>query len=835
MKYNYNIYILLLLFIVLPGSFVYSMGEPIKKSYDDTNLSYIIESLAEKSKDKNKNNLSERAKFARTALHYAKKTQNNEIIIKAYLTYADILITKGNYGKAIYLLNELDDKIFYSINDSLKVELLNEKGIAYHLAGFDNKAFECYYKALELANQKSLLENKVLVLNNLGSLYEKNNDRAKAIQYFNSAHKLAEQHGYRKLTINSLINIGRASNVEFYSDSTLIILKNTYEESKDIDYHIGLINSALALSKKLLLIKEFPEALKFINEAEENLKYVNEPILNAGVYFYKGEIMAGLDDNEKAVQYFKRSLEVAGESDKFDLIRNNYKRIADIYSKMDKDHEALFYIGLYSDYNQKIENIREEDIVGIAKRGLYLYSNESTTNIESDHKVRFNLFVLLTIFILGVFIVSIFYLFKKIKIKKKQITQLQESVTERDKNKRALKFSESKYYSLIRALNEGLVYLDSENNILFLNEKACNILGGIFDDLINRSIYEFIVEEEDIKTLRDRKELKKKGITDRHDIKIKKVQGDVIWVRISLSPLFDEKNQWIGNVGMLSDITERIKYDNSMKELTASLNQKIKQLDCLYDISDITSIPGITFEDIFVKSLSIIPYGLKYSHDACVEIVFENKKFRSDNFVETQWSYVVPIKVQKKKLGHIRVCYIEEKPFVNKDPFHFNEKILVKNIAEKLGQVIEAKNMKGELNKSKHKLELTQKTANIGNWEWDIIRNRKYFSESFFNVLEMPAENRFFFDDEMLFKIIHNDDKKYLKNVFDRVLNYDFSDLNFDLRFIKPNGNIKNIRFTGDVIKDVNDKPAIIIFAVEDITEQNKKAKIKKSITGENG
>ncbi len=422
-----------------------------------------------------------------------------------------------------------------------------------------------------------------------------------------------------------------------------------------------------------------------------------------------------------------------------------------------------------------------------------------------------------------VFLFTAVLYMKKYREKKNHMEKLQRSLQEKEKTNSAIEFGENKLYDLVHVLNEGFMYIDTNDKISYLNEKVCLIFGGNYNDLINRSIYDFFLDQKDAKIYNEKKYLKEKGKADQYDLQIRQMGGEPRWVRISVSPLPDNDNNRIGSVCIITDITERKEYDKSMKELTANLNQKIKQLNCLYDISDLTSVPGITFEEIFVKSLDIIPFGLKYSHDTCVEIVFESREYRSDNFEETQWCYVVPIKVQKKKLGHIRVCYTEEKPFINKDPFHFNEKILIKNIAEKLGQVIEAKNMENTLKESKLKLTLTQKVTKTGSWEWDVFANRKIFSDSFFNVLDVPVEKRFFFDDEAFFKMIHPDDKEHVQSLFNKISNYEFNTLEFKSRVIQDNGVIKHVLFNGDIIKDDNNEPSKLIFTIRNITKQGKK------------
>lgn len=438
--------------------------------------------------------------------------------------------------------------------------------------------------------------------------------------------------------------------------------------------------------------------------------------------------------------------------------------------------------------------------------------------------------------LIGIVIIGFFGIKKHIE-NKKYIERLQKSVKETEEAKRALKYSEGKYLSLIRTLNEGFIFTDTNNKISFLNKKACEILGSDSEDIINKSIYKFLLTPEDVRIYNEKQELRKNGASCQFELQIKRSDSEPIWVNISESPILDDNNKWSGSVAIIVDITERKNYDQGMRELTANLNQKVKQLNCLYDISDLTSIPGITFEEIFLKSLDIIPFGLKYTHDACVEIIFEDQVFRSTNFKETKWSYTVPIKVQKKKLGHIRVLYIEEKPFIHKDPFHFNEKILIKNIAEKLGQVIESKNMENALKESKCILALAHKVARVGDWEWNLNSNKKIFSDSFFEILEMPIEKRYFFDEEMFFKMLLPEERKHVKNIFKKISRHDFSILKFEAGFMPFDGNIKYISFTGEVFRDENQKPLRVIFITKDISEEiiaKKENQVKKTIIDKN-
>jgi PAS domain S-box-containing protein len=299
--------------------------------------------------------------------------------------------------------------------------------------------------------------------------------------------------------------------------------------------------------------------------------------------------------------------------------------------------------------------------------------------------------ILITLVVAWVLTVILF-LMRRNQEKKKYIRLLETHLLEKAETSNALQRSEERYEQLIHNMNEGLIFTDAENIIRFANARACSILMGSPGSLPGKGLNTFVLGETPVLRLPGREDKPQARTPHREEVQMVRGDGEVIWACLSISyPAMGNAGQG-GAVIVMTDITEKKNAEHNLNEITVDLNQKIKQLNCLFDISDITGAPGISFDDIFERCLEIIPNGLKYSHDVCTEISFGDKRYASASYIETPWSFSVPIRAQKKKLGQIRVGYLEEKPRIKKDPFHINEKILLKNIAEKLGQIIEARN-----------------------------------------------------------------------------------------------------------------------------------------------
>ncbi|MEE4176904.1 MAG: PAS domain-containing protein [Bacteroides sp.] len=277
--------------------------------------------------------------------------------------------------------------------------------------------------------------------------------------------------------------------------------------------------------------------------------------------------------------------------------------------------------------------------------------------------------------------------------KKKYLSLLERYLGEMERINGTLRESEQKCQQLMDHLDEGFLQVNEKGFILFANLRAAMIIGLPIEKILHQPIPSWLISgNQHPLTLKGsiRKGLK---FVDQ----VQAVRGNKIhWYRLKCHYQATQKGE-PGAAIILSDMTEKLAIEEKLQQLTVDTNGLNRQINCLFDISDISGVPNITYNEIFERSLEIIPNGLKFSHDCWVEIVFESKRFVSKNFRETPWNFTAPIKIRKKKLGHVRVGYLEEKPKSSRDAFHMNEKLLIKNIAEKLGQVIELMNIESQL------------------------------------------------------------------------------------------------------------------------------------------
>ena len=150
------------------------------------------------------------------------------------------------------------------------------------------------------------------------------------------------------------------------------------------------------------------------------------------------------------------------------------------------------------------------------------------------------------------------------------------------------------------------------------------------------------------------------------------------------------------------EISERgLKESRSeLEKLTFQLGERVKELNCLYAISNVVELRGVSIEEILQETVDLIPRAWQYPDITCCRITIHHRAFTTSPFRETPWKQSQHIVVQGSVIGSLDVYYLEEKPFHDEGPFLKEERSLIKVIAERIGEIIERKEAEKALRKS---------------------------------------------------------------------------------------------------------------------------------------
>ncbi len=125
----------------------------------------------------------------------------------------------------------------------------------------------------------------------------------------------------------------------------------------------------------------------------------------------------------------------------------------------------------------------------------------------------------------------------------------------------------------------------------------------------------------------------------------------------------------------------------ALRKRTHDLDERVKELDCLYGISALAERSDLSFEEMLQGTVALIPPAWQYPEIACARVMLQGQEFVTENFRETVWKQATDIRMADEPIGALEVCYLEERPEGDEGPFLKEERYLIDAIAERLGAI----------------------------------------------------------------------------------------------------------------------------------------------------
>jgi PAS domain S-box-containing protein len=129
------------------------------------------------------------------------------------------------------------------------------------------------------------------------------------------------------------------------------------------------------------------------------------------------------------------------------------------------------------------------------------------------------------------------------------------------------------------------------------------------------------------------------------------------------------------------------KYERSKMELT--LDKRVKELRCLYDIASITGTPDNSVREKFSEIVNILPRAFQHPEIAFAQITLNGDSFKTGNHRKTDQKIAADIIMLGSRVGAVEVGYVKTPPATDNGLFSKEEKLLLDAVAERLGAIAE--------------------------------------------------------------------------------------------------------------------------------------------------
>lgn len=157
-----------------------------------------------------------------------------------------------------------------------------------------------------------------------------------------------------------------------------------------------------------------------------------------------------------------------------------------------------------------------------------------------------------------------------------------------------------------------------------------------------------------------------------------------------------------------------MKNKNDLRFTEIALRERVKELACLYGISELAQQDNLPADQFLQNTLKLIPPAWQYPEFTAAKITLDNHSFNSDISKESLYKQSEEIVINGQHRGEIEVFYLKAMPEADEGPFLKEERKLIQAIARKIALIIERKEALEEKQKLYEQIRHADRLATIG-------------------------------------------------------------------------------------------------------------------------
>ncbi|MBL4657804.1 MAG: PAS domain S-box protein, partial [Flavobacteriales bacterium] len=133
--------------------------------------------------------------------------------------------------------------------------------------------------------------------------------------------------------------------------------------------------------------------------------------------------------------------------------------------------------------------------------------------------------------------------------------------------KEKLEASEKQYRQLVENVNEGIIKFDLNEVITYVNRPFCEMVGYTAKELLGKVGHDLLVAtKESRKIVSNAIKERKRGKSSKYEVQLCTKSGILIWASMNGTPIFDDKGNFEGSMGIVTDITDIKKNQEELKQ-----------------------------------------------------------------------------------------------------------------------------------------------------------------------------------------------------------------------------------------------------------------------------
>jgi PAS domain S-box-containing protein len=161
-------------------------------------------------------------------------------------------------------------------------------------------------------------------------------------------------------------------------------------------------------------------------------------------------------------------------------------------------------------------------------------------------------------------------------------------ITERKQAEETLRESEERFRRVVETMEVGLGAIDENGVLTYVNEYLARMLGYSIDEMIGRSTLDFYYDEQSRKEQEKIFKKRKTGMRDpaSYEVTWRRKDGQKVYSILSPTPMFDADGHYTGSFAIHTDITERKRMEEALRESEEKFRTFMETASDLMHISD---------------------------------------------------------------------------------------------------------------------------------------------------------------------------------------------------------------------------------------------------------
>ena len=153
------------------------------------------------------------------------------------------------------------------------------------------------------------------------------------------------------------------------------------------------------------------------------------------------------------------------------------------------------------------------------------------------------------------------------------------NITDKKKAEEAILKTKSQYQTLAEISPVGIFHTDVKGNTTYVNKRWSQISGLSFEQALGDGWFNAVHNDDKADLIRRWHEASRIGDTSLSEYRFVRPDGTIAWVMGQATPRKNSKNETVGYVGTITDITERIKSEKEIEKIYKENETVLNRID----------------------------------------------------------------------------------------------------------------------------------------------------------------------------------------------------------------------------------------------------------------